>query len=61
MLVQLNHKERGGKLYFKFVIKFVDRPELLEGLVSETKHVIFFLELPKQDSWRIFRLVWSNL
>jgi hypothetical protein len=61
MLVQLNHKERGGKQDFKFFINFVDRPELLECLLSETKHVILFIEFPNQDSWRIFRLLRSNL
>lgn len=60
MSVKLNHKERGGKLDLKIIVNFVDRPKLLEGLVSETKHIVLFIELPKQYSWCIFRLVWSD-
>ncbi len=60
MLIKLNHKERGGKLYFKITIDFVDCSKLLESLVSETKHVILFVKISKQYSWRIFGLVWSN-
>jgi hypothetical protein len=58
--VKLNHKERGGKLDLKIIVNFVDRLKLLEGLVSETKHIVLFIELPKQYSWCIFRLIWCD-
>jgi len=61
VFVKSDHKERGGELDFKFAANFVDGPQLLEGLVGETEHVVLLVKLPKQNSRCIFCLVWYDL
>ena len=60
IFLQLNYKERGGKLDFKISVNFVYGSQLLESLVSEAEHVVLFIKLSKQDSWCLFCLVRSN-
>jgi hypothetical protein len=59
-LLQLDYEESRGKLYFKFVIDFVGRPLLLQRLVGQGEHVIFFIKGSQKMPWGVFSLIRRN-